>query len=406
MQDAVVTQSLPSREPLPRPSRAQIEPAALALLARHSAGLLATARRYSVSPEDAEDAYQRGVEILLTKAPTTREAELLPWLRTVVKHEAFAVRKSNSRSTPIPIGPAGGEPGKDAPTWNEDRHERYEQLRIGAEAMAALKPQELRCLLLRAEGLSYKEICEATGWTYTKVNRSITEGRRAFLKRVASIETGAECERLAPLISKAADGEASPDEMRRARPHLKGCLACKATLREYRLAPARLAGLVPPVVALAGAPAGGGATGFAVRTAQALHDRFAALTETATAQKAAAVAASAALLAGGGAAGVEAIHHDAPRVAPAAFERAAVQTARPQAAGPAPTSADPAPVAPARSAFAPAAAAPAPAAARPAPAPAPEAAPEFDPGTAYPHPAPAPPRTARQAPRQTAEFGP
>ena len=52
-----------------RPSRAQIEPAALELLSRHSAGLLATARRYSATTEDAEDAYQRGVEVLLTKAP-------------------------------------------------------------------------------------------------------------------------------------------------------------------------------------------------------------------------------------------------------------------------------------------------------------------------------------------------
>src|SRR3954453_4322004 len=92
-----------------RPSRAQIEPAALALLARHSAGLLATARRYSVSPEDAEDAYQRGVEILLTKAPTTHESELLPWLKTVVKHEAYAVRKSNGRSLPTPFGDGMGE---------------------------------------------------------------------------------------------------------------------------------------------------------------------------------------------------------------------------------------------------------------------------------------------------------
>src|SRR3954464_15457013 len=83
-----------------RPNRAQIEPAALALLSRHSAGLLATARRYSATPEDAEDAYQRGVEILLTKAPTTTEEELLPWLKTVVKHEAFAVRKSSGRAVP------------------------------------------------------------------------------------------------------------------------------------------------------------------------------------------------------------------------------------------------------------------------------------------------------------------
>src|SRR6476661_488773 len=83
-----------------RPSRAQIEPAALELLSRHSAGLLATARRYSQSPEDAEDAYQRGVEILLTKAPTTTETELLPWLKTVVKHEAYAVARSSGRAVP------------------------------------------------------------------------------------------------------------------------------------------------------------------------------------------------------------------------------------------------------------------------------------------------------------------
>src|SRR3954468_16129636 len=203
-----------------RPSRAQIEPAALELLSRHSAGLLATARRYSATPEDAEDAYQRGVEILLTKAPTTTEAELLPWLRTVVKHEAYAVRKSTGRAIPS-ADPLDGEVAPVA--WTDERAERYERLRLGAEAMAGLKPQEIRCLLMKAEGLSYQEICSATGWSYTKVNRCLTEGRRAFLKRVAGIESGAECDRLAPLISKVADGEASPEEMRTVRPHLKSC---------------------------------------------------------------------------------------------------------------------------------------------------------------------------------------
>src|SRR3954447_1920526 len=197
--------------PPARPSRAQIEPAALALLSRHSAGLLATARRYSVTPEDAEDAYQRGVEILLTKAPTTTEDELLPWLKTVVKHEASAVAKAGGRPVPAEE-PLAREP--DERSWTDDRAERYERLRVAAEAMAGLKPQEIRCLLLKAEGLSYHEICQATGWTYTKVNRCLTEGRRAFLKRVAGIEAGAECERLAPLISKVADGEASSGEMR------------------------------------------------------------------------------------------------------------------------------------------------------------------------------------------------
>jgi RNA polymerase sigma factor (sigma-70 family) len=305
-----------------RPSRAQIEPAALALLSRHSAGLLATARRYSASPEDAEDAYQRGVEILLTKAPTTTEDELLPWLKTVVKHEAFAVRKSTGRAVPVE---GSIEAEEDQHAWTDERAERYERLRVGAEAMAGLKPQEIRCLLLRAEGLSYQEICSATGFSYTKVNRCLTEGRRAFLKRVAGIETGAECERLAPLISKVADGEASPEEMRTVRPHLKSCLACKATLREYRAAPGRLAGLVPPVVAIAGGSGSG--PGLLGR----LLDRFTGIGDAAGA-KVAAVAASAVVLAGGSAAGLEAMHHDPPAVAPSAFAHANTRPASSSAA--------------------------------------------------------------------------
>jgi DNA-directed RNA polymerase specialized sigma24 family protein len=67
-----------------RPGRGEIEEAALGLTLRHGPQILATARRYAATPEDAEDAYQRGLKILLTKAPTTSEAELSPWLKTVV----------------------------------------------------------------------------------------------------------------------------------------------------------------------------------------------------------------------------------------------------------------------------------------------------------------------------------
>ena len=81
----------------PRPARAEIEPAALELVRRHGAQIMSTARRYAASPEDAEDAYQRGLEILLTKAPTTSPDDLVPWLKTVVKHEAFALRKQRER---------------------------------------------------------------------------------------------------------------------------------------------------------------------------------------------------------------------------------------------------------------------------------------------------------------------
>ena len=76
-----------------RPARGELDDAVLGLLARHGSQILATARRYAATPEDAEDACQRGLEILLTKAPSTSEEELIPWLKTVVKHEAFALRR-------------------------------------------------------------------------------------------------------------------------------------------------------------------------------------------------------------------------------------------------------------------------------------------------------------------------
>ena len=227
-----------------RPTREQIEPAARALVERHSPQLIATARRYSLSAEDAEDAYQRGLEILLTRAPSLAEDDLVPWLKTVVKHEAFAIRKQRQRAEFIgdPEYASGFVPAA------HEQAERLEQLRVSIEAMSRLKPQEVRCLLLRAEGYSYKQICDDTGWTYTKVNRCIAEGRRSFLDRVAGIESGAECARLAPLLSRFVDGEATADDMALLRPHLRGCLACRATVRDFREAPARVAAFAPLVL--------------------------------------------------------------------------------------------------------------------------------------------------------------
>src|ERR671922_1885173 len=109
-----------------RPARRDIDPTALALLERHGAAILATARRYSATAEDAEDAYQRAFEILLTKAPTTAEDELVPWLKTVVKHEAFAIRRARERHTPPSDDGEAAEPPT-PPAITHDQAERYEQ---------------------------------------------------------------------------------------------------------------------------------------------------------------------------------------------------------------------------------------------------------------------------------------
>src|SRR4051794_13443921 len=155
-----------------RPKRAEIDAAALDLLARHGPQILATARRYAATPEDAEDACQRGLEILLTKAPSTSEEELIPWLKTVVKHEAFALRRQRERHSPVTDdGELRDRPAIAGVT--HEQAERLERLRQGAEALGHLKPHEIRALVLKAEGFSYREICAMTGWSYTKVNRPV-----------------------------------------------------------------------------------------------------------------------------------------------------------------------------------------------------------------------------------------
>ena len=156
--------------------------AALELLRGHGALLRRVARRHSLCPDDADDALQRASLILLTKAPPIDPGRLIAWMVVVTKHEAMAVRRGRERvlaclasehtSATDPLDTFAGElPGP------AERAERTEQLADAWAALAALKANERIAILLQAEGYSYAEICELCGWTYTKVNRSLAEGR-------------------------------------------------------------------------------------------------------------------------------------------------------------------------------------------------------------------------------------
>jgi RNA polymerase sigma factor (sigma-70 family) len=150
--------------------------AAVETYARHKGALRRTARRYSICADDAEDALQRALEILLTKAPSEDPRELVRWTQTVVKHEALAIRRERER---ILAGPAARRPEPDAEDWvamipsradgPPERAERRDAIARSREALQSLKPQELRALTLLAEGYSYLEIGEITGYSATKV---------------------------------------------------------------------------------------------------------------------------------------------------------------------------------------------------------------------------------------------
>lgn len=155
-------------------------------------------------------------------------------------------------------------------------------------------------------------------------------------ERLGAIESGAECDRWLPLLSALADGEASAVDLAELRPHLRSCSACRATLRDFHAAPARVAALVPAMLVPAAAAAPDGSlVGHAGVSLHGLAERATLLAarvqgafEAVPAGKLAAVAASTAALAGGGAAleqaGVGAHAGSAPaRAAAAALEASA-----------------------------------------------------------------------------------
>jgi RNA polymerase sigma factor (sigma-70 family) len=161
--------------------------AASTLIDSHDAVFRRTARRYSISADDAEDAYQRALEILLTKAPPIEDDALVRWMQTVTKREALAVRRQRERLLGSPRAPGHGDDAdrdplefiaSESPGPN-DRLARRERVARSGEALRALKPQEVRALTLKAQGYSYAEIGEITGWSYTKINRCMAEGAAA-----------------------------------------------------------------------------------------------------------------------------------------------------------------------------------------------------------------------------------
>ncbi|HET9040405.1 MAG TPA: sigma-70 family RNA polymerase sigma factor [Gemmatimonadales bacterium] len=207
---------------------------AASVMAEHGRALLRTANHWSLCHDDALDAYQRALEIFLRRADHVLPDTEVAWLKVVIKHEAMAIRRARSESV------SGEEPDLDArpePTARplDDQVAGGERVSRSAEALRALKPDERRALMLKAQGYSYQEIGQHLGWTYTKVNRAITEGRRRFMKVFQAIESGEACEQYVTTIAALAAGTATSADVIEIRPHLRHCSACRATVRRLHV---------------------------------------------------------------------------------------------------------------------------------------------------------------------------
>src|SRR3954454_10850054 len=81
-----------------RQDRDRGEDLVLALVGAHADSLLRVARRHSLCHDDAHDAYQRSLEILLRHAPRLDSERAYKYAHTIVKHEAMLVRAVRSRT--------------------------------------------------------------------------------------------------------------------------------------------------------------------------------------------------------------------------------------------------------------------------------------------------------------------
>ena len=236
------------RHPRTVAGRQTINDVAAELVQTYGPVILEDAYRFSACKADAEDAYQRTLEILLTKAPSTDPEQLKPWIRTVARREAIAIARKRKRV--MEIHDLSKQPALD---YNpDDRVEMMAEASLGMEALSTLSQDQIRCLLAQAEGFNHEEIAEITGFSRRKVTRCISEGRMKFLSGVQRISTGSECDRLRHTIERFAEGDQAA--ALKARVHLRGCAACREHLRDSRLAHRRVRAIFPPGLFLVKSP--------------------------------------------------------------------------------------------------------------------------------------------------------
>jgi RNA polymerase sigma factor (sigma-70 family) len=156
-----------------------------ALLVRHRPALLHQASRHAPRPADAEDALQDACVQFMRAYDGPPGRDALRWMLLVVKRCAWGIGEREHPGARHALRVADATSGDGEATVviadeGSDPHDRVECAERCAAALAAvdrLKPDERTALLLFGLGYSYQEIAETQGWTHTKVNRCIAEGR-------------------------------------------------------------------------------------------------------------------------------------------------------------------------------------------------------------------------------------
>jgi RNA polymerase sigma-70 factor (ECF subfamily) len=157
-----------------RERRRSVDRLATELFEEGRAHLTRVARHHCRREADVEDAMQEAFAAFLTEYDPGRGSPALPWLTLVLKRKCWRTNERREVETPpLAMAEVLVEEALDPSARFAERDEA--RARLGE-----LKLDERRALVLHAAGYTYGEIGGRCGWTQTKVNRCLYEGRRAL----------------------------------------------------------------------------------------------------------------------------------------------------------------------------------------------------------------------------------
>lgn len=171
--------------------RAQVQALADQLYAERRNYLLHIARRNGANGEQAEESLQDAFVLFLDRFDPASEAPPLAWLTLTLKRRCWALYRLQRRAGQQRSARSGEDCSDAELLGGSSRHpddllDLAEEIAATRSQLAELKPAERRAISLIAAGYSYSEVGQITGWSYTKTNRCLAEGRAALRKTLAS----------------------------------------------------------------------------------------------------------------------------------------------------------------------------------------------------------------------------
>jgi RNA polymerase sigma-70 factor (ECF subfamily) len=112
------------------------------------------------------------------------EEHVRPWLLRVASNTALNTIRSRSRAgaREEEFVSAASVGGASAPCGVEAEHERRVEIEEARRALGQIKEPMRSCLLLKQQGLSYREIAQALSLNEGNVGSLIARGRKEFMR--------------------------------------------------------------------------------------------------------------------------------------------------------------------------------------------------------------------------------